>query len=637
MKQKLQRIALSLLCLTMCVMLSAQSVTIGGISYYVSTEKDGTKYAYLNNTTNECAGDVVIPDYVTCEGKNYPVKEISFAAFASCGTITSLTIPNTMTSINFSAFSLMNKNALTAIYVKPENPSYYSEDGVLFSKDKSLLYLYPQGRKGAYTIPNSVTRIFQNAFNSCTGLSTLIIGSNVKSIDDNSFSGCSILYEIYNLSSLNIVAGDYGNGGVAGNAKVVHTSLSEPSLIETSGDFVFMDSDNPTLLVYTGKTAHLTLPNHYKGKTYTIGQNVFMKNKELTSIVIPEGVTEIGHFAFSDCSNLTSVSIPKSMKSIGSCAFANCFALTKSEYVSLESLYNISFADASSNPLFSSGLSKHLYIAGKEVTNLVIPSTMTSIGKAVFAGCSSVTSITIPTTITSIGDYAFYGCSALTSLSISGSVNNVGRYAFGRCSNLSSITIPSGISSISDGMFSGCRNLTTVTIPNNITSIGGYAFSDCSNLTSVTIGKNVTSIGDRAFDECTKLYEVYNLSSLSLVQGNNTNGKVAYYARVIHTSLSEASIYYKQGDFQFVTSGTPTLIAYTGSASNVVLPSKCNGLNYGISEKVFYGHKELTTVTIPEGVISIGRNAFRDCSALTSVTIPGSVTSLGTGIFPSCN
>ena len=151
----------------------------------------------------------------------------------------------------------------------------------------------------------------------------------------------------------------------------------------------------------------ITIPN----SVTSIGQYAFYGCSGLTSITIPNSVTSIGESAFRNCSRLTSITIPNSVTSIGEWAFYDCSGLTKAEFASIESLCSISFYYYDSNPLY---YAHHLYIDGKEVKDLVIPNSVTSIGKFAFYGCSGLTSITIPNSVTSIGSGAFKGCSELT-------------------------------------------------------------------------------------------------------------------------------------------------------------------------------------------------------------------------------
>ena len=284
------------------------------------------------------------------------------------------------------------------------------------------------------------------------------------------------------------------------------------------------------------------------GNVTSIDFRAFCGCSGLTSVFIENGVTSIGGSAFSDCSRLTSVTIPNSVKIINDAAFKNCFGLTsvtigngvtsigRSAFYGCSSLTSVTISDVAewckidfltsySNPLY---YAHHLYLNEVEITDLIIPNGVTSIGSA-FSGCTSLTSVTIPNSVTSIGSGAFVGCTgltsvtipnsvtsiagfsgctSLTSVSIPNSVTSIGYYAFEGCTGLTSVTIPNSVISIDSYAFSGCTGLTSVTIPNSVISIDSYAFSGCTGLTSVTIPNSVTWIGECAFEGCTNLSSI---------------------------------------------------------------------------------------------------------------------------------
>ncbi|KAK8843864.1 hypothetical protein M9Y10_024940 [Tritrichomonas musculus] len=199
--------------------------------------------------------------------------------------------------------------------------------------------------------------------------------------------------------------------------------------------------------------------------------------KILKLLLLQKGV-KIGFECFICCYQLTEISIPSSVTSIGDYAFYKCSSLTQ----------------------------------------ITIPSSVTSIGYYAFYGCSSLTQITIPSSVTSIGYYAFYGCSSLTQITIPSSVTSIGYYAFSECSSLTQISIPPSVTSIGDSAFSECSSLTQISIPSSVTSIGDSAFSECSSLTQISIPPSVTSIGDSAFSECSSLTQISIPSSFNAHQ-----------------------------------------------------------------------------------------------------------------------
>ena len=250
-------------------------------------------------------------------------------------------------------------------------------------------------------------------------------------------------------------------------------------------------------------------PNTYTGNV-VIPEKVTYENVEYS-------VTSIGINAFQFCS-VTSVTIPNSVTSIGNNAFLNCTDLRKVIVKDIAAWCGIKFDGSYSNPLT---FAKHLYSdEDTEITNLIIPNSVTSIGNRAFYGCSGLTSVSIPNSVTSIGESAFRSCSGLTSITIPNSVTSIGLAAFGRCSGLTSITIGSGVTSIGHYAFDGCSGLTSVTIGSGVTSIGFYAFQNCSGLTSVTIPNSVTSIGEYAFYRCSGLTSVTIGNGINNIYGS---------------------------------------------------------------------------------------------------------------------
>ncbi|GHT03348.1 hypothetical protein AGMMS49525_08250 [Bacteroidia bacterium] len=236
----------------------------------------------------------------------------------------------------------------------------------------------------------------------------------------------------------------------------------------------------------------------------SIGEYAFFGCYELSSVTIPNSVTSIEDYAFRGCIGLTSAPIPSSVTSIGKSAFTHCIGLTT---VSI--------------PSSVKSIEEYTFYACLGLTSVTIPSSVTSIGENAFSECSGLTSVTIPSSVVNIGSSAFSYCRGLTAINVDiantkyssiegvlynqnhtvliqypvgtqgafavpSSVDSIGDYAFAWCIGLTSVTIPSSVTSIGNQTFELCRGLTSVTIPNSVTSIGWGAFADCSGLTSVT-------------------------------------------------------------------------------------------------------------------------------------------------------
>ncbi|MBE6635940.1 MAG: leucine-rich repeat domain-containing protein [Ruminococcaceae bacterium] len=259
---------------------------------------------------------------------------------------------------------------------------------------------------------------------------------------------------------------------------------------------------------------------------------------------------------------------------------------------------------------------------------------VTEIGNDAFIGCSEITGIVIPVGIVSIGEGAFYGCK-ITGITIPDSVVTLGKGAFNGCCNLSEITIGKSVTVIGEGAFFSCLGLTSIIIPDSVTSIGDRAFSSCSGLTSVTIGNSVTAIGDRAFEGCNKLVEVINHSALDIIAGSEDNGYVGYYAKEVHTG--ESKIVNNNSYLFYTHDGVNYLLGYIGNGKELTLPENCNGENYRIYTKAFFFNYNITSVIIPDSVTIIGDSAFSQCSSLTTIVIPDSITSIGEEAFRWCD
>lgn len=395
------------------------------ISRYIGDETNATIPAKINGLT------------VTTIGKN---------AFAQTG-LGCLNIPASITDIKPNAFKFSGFNK---IEVDKNNLNYTSINGVLFSKDKTVLLAYPKENSAtSYIIPDGVKIIESTAFMGTSNLNSIVIPNGVTTIKENAFYLCS------NLKNVSI-----------------------PTSVKSIGEYAFDFSA-------------CTKENY----GYYIGNCLIGADNEINgNFTIKDGTRLVADSALREIDNLGNISIPASVEIIGDCAFLN---------FSSESLKNITVANenkyfsSENGVLFNKNKTELLcYPCGKNETTYTVPNTVTKLAKVSFSGCK-LNKLNLPNNLKYIDESAFTETS-LKTLSIPESVEYIGKYTF-LMSGIETVNIPKRIATIEEGTFSCCINLKSVSIDNHIKYIGDYAFSRCYNLSDINISNNVRSIGKGAF------------------------------------------------------------------------------------------------------------------------------------------
>lgn len=319
--------------------------------------------------------------------------------------------------------------------------TYYTHFNEENNRTEAVITGY-KGIDNDLVIPDSidnavVTAISMYAFSGHSDLASITIPSTIQSIGEGAFFECNGLKKVY------------------------VSSIEDWCKI----DFSYSDSDADA-----------------DANPLSIGADLYVDNKLVTDVTIPDGVKSIGKYAFYGYSSLKSISFPSSIRSIGESAFFDCPNLDEVYATNIEDWCKIKFEDTFSNPI---NYGSKIYIDGELATDITIPKGITKICDYAFVNCDTITNVVIPNSVISIGDSAFNCCSNLKNISIPNSVVNIGKGAFSSCFNLEKVEIPDGIKIIKDYTFTSCEKLNTIIIPQSVKKIGYLAFDSDRNLSNV--------------------------------------------------------------------------------------------------------------------------------------------------------
>jgi len=601
-------------------------------------------------------------------------------------------------------------------------------------------------------VPNSVTSIHRYAFWDCTSLTSILIGNGITSIGDDAFSACTSLTDITftgdapsiclstfldaDLATVYYLPGALGwDAPTFGGRPAVMCAPQMPFTYADNGD------GTCTITGYIGNGGDVIIPATLDGLTVTrIGDEAFYAGNSLTTVTISDSVSAIGRWAFWHCGRLGRVTIGTGVASMGTEAFGDCAVLAQvffrgnapafepDVFAGDHAVHVYGLAGTTNWNALPGGLPLVTYATNNGAATItgctcacgvaVIDATLdglpvTCIGSQAFCGCACLTSITIPASVTSIGDAAFASCPNLTGVSFQGNAPALGAGVFtgddqasvtfllgttgwgasfgdlptivegwtfadngnGTCTITGytdeggDVCIPGlidglSVTRIGDGAFSTCQGLTRVTFPASVAAVGSDPFGGCVNLAAMTVDTDnavyssadgilfdkvqtalirypagrtgsyaipvgVTSIGDGAFSGCGGLTSLSIPATVTRI-GREPFGDCAALGLI---TVDAANPVYSSVDGVLFDKGETTLIQYPAAREGIyAIPANVTR----IGNCAFSACYSLASVAIPASVTTIGDNAFADCESLSSVAMPASVTRIGDNAFLDC-
>ena len=523
-------------------------------------------------------------------------------AFQFCETLTSVTLPNSVTSIEADAF---NNSGLTSI-----------------------------------TIPQSVTSISDRAF--CyTGLTAVVIPKSVVSIGEiNIFGGCTALKSIVVEDGNPVYDSRENCNGIIKTATNELIAGFKTTVIPES-----VTSIGKCAFAWDAVPITYTIPN----SVTSIGDMAFYNCKELESLTFSNQLMTIGKEAFFQCNSLKVVTFPNSVTSISDDAFEGCSSLTSVHISDLDAWCKIAFGNSTSNPLY---YAHHLFLNGEEIKDLVIPNSVTSIGDYAFIYCSSLTNVTIPYSVTSIGCGAFYECSSLISVTVENPMPvSITRDVFSNRAN-ATLYVPYGskatyetanywkdfkeiVEIVGDNIIFADAHVKEICVANwdtngdgelsekeakSVTCLGSvFKNKDITSFDELRYFTGLTTLDELAFYSCTSLKSIIIPKGIKSISDNCV---LAGCDALTSLKVDEDNVYYDSRDNCNAIIETATNKLVCGCPVTKI-PNNVTTIGYG----AFSSLKNLTGIIIPTSVVTIEYGAF-GFTGLTSITIPESVSNI---------
>lgn len=531
---------------------------------------------------------------------NVHTLNLSSDVFRECTSLESVTLNNTFTMIGDQTFYLCSSLKEIDLLNTEATIGGYAFTGCT-SLEKVL---------GA----NNIKTVGSGAFGDCKSLTQISFGESLLGIGEEAFINCTKLTDI----SLPSTAVGIGSNAFKNTALINDTSRYENGALYIEKCLIATQPDITSLSV--------------KSDTLTIGGSAFAGRKSLTNVTLPEGLVKIGSESFKNCTALESITIPNTVVYI----FATAFQGSGIKEITIpDSVKQIGPYCFSASSLKSVNLPRSLteinsvIFSGTSLTTVSIPDSVLKIRNGAFSGCKLLETVIIPESVTSIEEYAFNSCSAIKSITLPSELSELKHGVFSSCTSLEKIDIPANIKEIQNNTFLNCTSLKEVNLPNGLTKIGDSAFVGCESLTSIAIPKSVKSFGASVFNNYLKT--VY-------FEGSEEEWNAITFG-ANNTPLEQAEIIFNSTGATVPDEPKDSITwSFDSSDGHLFLSGSGDMLEREkTSDYEWYGFRNsIKSLTIGEGVTSVGANAFTGFVNLGEIIVGKDVKKISNNSFAGC-